>query len=321
MTNNLGKLIRHAADAYHSQHLLTAEGLGREEITHIFKIAEYFVEQGINSRKRYDILRGVTVVSAFFETSTRTKISFELAARRLGADVIAFQAAASSLAKGESLLDTLATIDAMGADMWITRHSQSGAVELMSRNSNCIFLNAGDGRHQHPTQGLLDCFTLWRHWRGELSGKRVCIIGDIEHSRVARSNFPLLSALDCEIGMVAPGTLCPHSWQIFGARRFSSSQEACEWADAVIFLRLQKERMEGGLLPVDDGFTGRYGITYSVLQKFPKLIILHPGPANYGVEIDAETAADKRSVIREQVTNGVAVRMAVMAVLAEKQRY
>lgn len=321
MANNLDKLIRHAAEIYRSRHLLTAEGLSAEEIISIFKIAEYFVEQGINGRKRYDILREMTLISAFFETSTRTKISFELAARRLGAEVTAFQAAASSLTKGESLLDTLATIDAMGADMWVVRHSQSGAVELMSRNSNCIFLNAGDGLHQHPTQGLLDCFTLWRRWNGEMSGKRVCIIGDIEHSRVARSNFSLLRTLGCETGMTAPGTLCPHSWQIFGAKRFVSSQEACGQADAVIFLRLQKERMEDGLLPVGDGFAQRYGITYSMLRKFPKLTVLHPGPVNYGVEIDAESAADKSSVIREQVTNGVAVRMAVMAALAEKQRH
>ncbi|MCC6846767.1 MAG: aspartate carbamoyltransferase catalytic subunit [Bacteroidetes bacterium] len=314
-------MIRHAAEIYRSRHLLTAEGLGAEEIVSIFKIAEYFVEQGINGRKRHDILRGMTVISAFFETSTRTKISFDLAARRLGADVTAFQATASSLAKGESLLDTLATINAMGADMWVVRHSQSGAVELMSRNSDCIFLNAGDGRHQHPTQGLLDCFTLWRRWKGEMSGKRVCIIGDIEHSRVARSNFLLLQTLGCETGMAAPGTLIPHSWPILGARRFLSSKEACEWADAAIFLRLQKERMEGGLLPANDGFAKRYGMTCSLLQKLPHLTILHPGPVNYGVEIDAESAADKRSVIREQVTNGVAVRMAVMSVLAQKQRH
>lgn len=320
MPTELHTLVRRAAALYRPQHLLTTEDLSAEEITAIFEVAEYFMQQGIAGTHRYDLLRGVTVVSAFFETSTRTKVSFELAARRLGADIAAFQSNASSMSKGESLLDTLATIDAMGADMWIVRHPHSGAVEFMSRNSGCTFLNGGDGRHQHPTQGLLDCFTLYRRWNGNMKHKKVCIAGDIEHSRVARSNFPLLRALGCHVAIVAPGTLCPRNWQSFGIERFATVGQACEKADALMLLRLQKERMEGGLLPHGDEFTRYYGITAARLAELPNVVIMHPGPVNYGTEIDPETSASSQSVVTQQVAHGVAIRMAMLAILGEKRR-
>ncbi len=318
MNDNLEALIHHAATLYDSRNLLTTEGMTIESIKAIFELADFFTNKGINEANRYDILRGITVISAFFENSTRTKLSFEFAARRLGAEVASFQTQLSSISKGESLLDTLGTIDAMGADIWIVRHSQSGAVELMSKNSNSIFLNAGDGQHQHPTQGLLDCYTLWRHWNGNFEGKRVSIIGDIEHSRVARSNFPLLRALGCEVGISSPGTLCPHSWKSFGAQRFMTASMAFQSADAVIFLRLQNERMENGLLPLGGEFAKYYGLRIHQLSDNPHCIVMHPGPVNYGVELDAEIGLAKQSVIREQVANGVSIRMAMLSVLAAK---
>lgn len=311
--------IERAAEIWRHNHLLTTEGISAEEITALFDVADYFTESGISGNNRFDLLKGTTVVSAFFETSTRTKVSFELAARRLGADVAGFQATTSSISKGESLLDTLATIDAMGTDFWVVRHPQSGAVELMSRHSSCSFINAGDGRHQHPTQGLLDCYSLHRRWNGYFHGKKVCIAGDVEHSRVARSNIPLLKTLGCHTAIVAPGTLCPHGWQTFGVERFASVDIACEKADALIVLRLQNERMEGGLLPRSGEFTRYYGMTAAKLRAYPQLTVLHPGPVNYGVELDAETSASNRSLIRQQVTNGVAIRMAVLAILAAKR--
>jgi aspartate carbamoyltransferase catalytic subunit len=304
------------ASIFPHKHLLSAEQLSRSDIRTITTRAREFLLKGISAAQKYDFLRGQTVVSAFFEGSTRTKLSFELAARRLGADVLSFTASASSLSKGESLIDTLNTIDAMGVDMWIVRHSFSGAVELMSKFSKCSFLNAGDGQHQHPTQGLLDILTMQQHF-GELDGKNICIVGDILHSRVARSTAALLKTLGANVGLLAPGTLLPHDLSNWGASLFRTIDLAVEWADGLNILRIQRERMEGGLLPSVEEFSRFYGVKMIHLQRKPDLLIMHPGPVNYGVEIDHDVAHTTQSVIQKQVTNGVAVRMAVLSLLAE----
>lgn len=298
------------------KHLLSASQLSASDIYTIITRATEFLSTGISAANKYNYLRDRTVVSAFFEGSTRTKLSFELAARRLGADVLSFTASASSLSKGESLIDTLNTIDAMGVDMWLVRHSCSGAVELMSRFSNCSFLNAGDGQHQHPTQGLLDILTIQQHF-GELTDKNICIVGDILHSRVARSTVTLLKTLGANVGLLAPGTLLPHDCTDWRVSVFRTIDNAVEWADGLNILRIQRERMEGGLLPNLEEFSRFYGVKMIHLHRKPNLLIMHPGPVNYGVEIDHDVAHTTQSVIQKQVTNGVAVRMAVMTLLAE----
>lgn len=298
------------------KHLLSSSQLSRSDILTITSRANEFISNGISAAHRYDLLRGKTVVSAFFEGSTRTKLSFELAARRLGADVLSFTASASSLSKGESLIDTLNTIDAMGVDIWLVRHSHSGSVELMSNFSHCAFLNAGDGQHQHPTQGLLDILTMLQHF-GELDGKNICIVGDILHSRVARSTATLLQTLGANVGFLAPGTLLPHDYSHWNITLLKTIDAAVEWADGLNILRIQRERMEGGLLPSLEEYSQFYGVKMIHLQSKPNLLIMHPGPVNYGVEIDHDVAHSTQSLIQKQVTNGVAIRMAVMALLAE----
>ncbi len=298
------------------KHLLSASQLSASDIRTITTLATDFLNKGISAANNYDYLRGRTVVSAFFEGSTRTKLSFEIAARRLGADVLSFTASASSLSKGESLIDTLNTVDAMGVDMWLVRHSCSGAVELMSRFSDCSFLNAGDGQHQHPTQGLLDILTM-QQYLGELTGKHICIVGDILHSRVARSTAILLKTLGANVGLLAPGTLLPYDFTNWGVSIFRTIDDAVEWADGLNVLRIQRERMEGGLLPNLEEFSRFYGVKMIHLQRKPNLLIMHPGPVNYGVEIDHDVAHATQSVIQKQVTNGVATRMAIMALLGE----
>lgn len=303
------------SNSFQHKHLLSAAHLTAQDIDSITTLAERFLSDGLSARNKYEYLRGKTVVSAFFEGSTRTKLSFELAARRLGADVLSFTASASSLSKGESLIDTLHTIDAMGTDMWIVRHSYSGGVELMSNFSDCAFVNAGDGQHEHPTQGLLDILTMQQHF-GDLQGKKICIIGDILHSRVARSNRYLLQTLGAEVGILAPATLLPHDISEWKCTRCKTMTEAIEWADCVNILRIQRERMEGGLLPSMEEFSAFYGVKMKHLRQKPELLVMHPGPVNYGVEIDHDVAHALQSVIQKQVHNGVAIRMAVMALLS-----
>ncbi|MBK9249099.1 MAG: aspartate carbamoyltransferase catalytic subunit [Ignavibacteria bacterium] len=300
--------------SFNHKHLLSTAQLSAEDISTITTLANRFLKDGLSARNKYDYLQGKTVVSAFFEGSTRTKLSFELAARRLCADVLSFTASASSLSKGESLIDTLHTIDAMGTDMWIVRHSASGAVEFMSTFSDCLFVNAGDGQHEHPTQGLLDILTMQQYF-GDLTGKKICIIGDILHSRVARSNIHLLHTLGAEVGLLAPTTLLPYNSSEWKCLRLTTVKEAIDWADCVNILRIQRERMEGGLLPSMEEFSKYYGVKmHHILQK-PELLVMHPGPVNYGVEIDHDVAHSLQSVIQKQVQNGVAIRMAVMALL------
>ncbi len=304
------------ANIFPHKHLLSASQLSISDINIITTRAQEFLDTGISAAHKYDFLRGKTVVSAFFEGSTRTKLSFELAARRLGADVLSFTASASSLSKGESLIDTLNTVDAMGVDLWVVRHSFSGAVDFMSGFSECSFINAGDGQHQHPTQGLLDILTMQQHF-GDLTGKNICIIGDILHSRVARSTSILLKTLGANVGLLAPGTLLPYDVSDWGVSLFRTIDDAVEWADGLNILRIQRERMASGLLPSLEEFSNFFGVKMFHLNRKPNLLIMHPGPVNYGVEIDHDVAHAVQSVIQKQVTNGVAVRMAVMALLAE----
>jgi aspartate carbamoyltransferase catalytic subunit len=297
------------------RHLLGVAELQREEIEQIFHRADAYLPYCRSSLHRLPDLRGKTVVLAFFEPSTRTRVSFELAAKRLSADVISFQAGGSSLAKGESLLDTVQTLEAMGIDALVIRHACSGVPWFLRRYVSCSIINAGDGQHEHPTQALLDGFTLWKHF-GRLEGLRVGIVGDILHSRVARSNIALLQRMGAELGLCGPATLVPErAEEIWGVRVFPTLREVVEWADALIVLRLQRERMEKGLIPSLEEYHRFFGITAEVLRWNPAVRLLHPGPVNYGIEMTPEVALCGQSHIRQQVTHGVAVRMAVLSLL------
>jgi aspartate carbamoyltransferase catalytic subunit len=294
-----------------TKHLLDTYTLSKEQAEALISRAAFFESQGIHASVPYSSLQGKTIALAFFESSTRTRLSFELAARRLGGQIISFQSAGSSLSKGESLLDTLATIDAMGVDIWVVRHHHSGAVKFMTEHSKAVFINAGDGQHQHPTQALLDVFTLYQQW-GNIKQKNICIIGDILHSRVARSNIALLQTLGANVGVLCPGTLLPRAIAHWNVKVFTKLKEAIHWADCCNVLRIQRERMEGGLLPPGDEYYHHYGIKAAHLLQKPEMLILHPGPANYGVEIEEEIMDFPQTLIRKQVKNGVAIRMAVL---------
>lgn len=304
-----------AMGSFRHQHLLGIAELSREDIELIFHRAEAYLPYCRSALHRLPDLRGKSVVLAFFEPSTRTRVSFELAARRLSADVVSFQAAGSSLAKGESLLDTVQTLEAMGIDALVIRHHASGVPWFLRRFLRCSIVNAGDGHHEHPTQALLDGFTLWKHF-GRLEGLRVCIVGDVLHSRVARSNIALLRLFGAEVGLCGPLTLVPReAEQVWGVRLFTSLQDAVRWADALNVLRLQRERMESGLIPSLEEYHRFFGITPQVLAWNPRVRILHPGPVNYGVELTPEVALGPNAHIRQQVTHGVAIRMAVLSLL------
>ncbi len=259
-------------------------------------------------------LEGVLVVNAFFENSTRTKSSFDIAAKRLGADVVSFGSSGSSISKGESLYDTLQTLDAMAPDCLVMRHRCSGAAEYASRHVRAHVLNAGDGTHEHPTQALLDAMTLIDEF-GSLEGKTIGIVGDIAHSRVARSNMHLLPLLGAKVLVCSPPTLMPREWDISGVERVSSLTELLERCDAVMTLRLQLERMQSGLVPSFNEYHRHYALRQPVVSRFPQLKVLHPGPVNYGVEIDYELANGPQSLIRKQVANGVFIRMACLWLL------
>ncbi len=301
--------------AFQHRHLLGIEDLSRADVEQIFHRAEAYLPYCRSALYRLADLRGKTVVLAFFEPSTRTRVSFELAARRLSADVVSFQALGSSLAKGESLLDTVQTLEAMGMDALVIRHPAAGISWLLREHVSCSIINAGDGQHEHPTQALLDGFTLWRHF-GQLQGLRVCLIGDILHSRVARSNIALLHLFGAEVGVCGPLTLIPRNVeQIFGVRLFTDLQEAVRWADVLNVLRLQWERMESGLVPSVEEYHRWFGITARVFEWKADVWIMHPGPVNYGVELTPDVALSPRSFIRQQVTHGVAIRMAVLSLL------
>jgi aspartate carbamoyltransferase catalytic subunit len=300
-------------------HLLTTEGLPRAILTQILDTAAGFVSVSDREVKKVPLLRGKSVFNLFFENSTRTRTTFDIAATRLSADVITLDIARSSTAKGETLLDTVANLSAMAADIFVVRHSESGAPYLIARQvaPHVHVINAGDGRHAHPTQALLDMFTI-RHYKRDFANLTVAIVGDVLHSRVARSNIHALTTLGCaEVRVVGPRTLVPSDMAAMGVRVCHTLQEGITGADVVITLRLQNERMSGALLPSAAEFFKHYGLTLDKLAwAKPDAIVMHPGPINRGVEIDSAVADGPQSVILPQVTFGIAVRMAVMSIVA-----
>ncbi|HEX9702161.1 MAG TPA: aspartate carbamoyltransferase catalytic subunit [Rhodospirillales bacterium] len=298
------------------RHLLGIEGLSPEEISILLDRSESYVEQNRRADKTTRILHGRTIINLFFEDSTRTRTSFELAAKRLGGDVINMSVATSSIKKGETLIDTAMTLNAMHPDVLCVRHPDSGAVQLLSEKVNCAVINGGDGSHEHPTQALLDALTIRRR-RGRLNGLLVAICGDILHSRVARSNIHLMNTMGARVRLIAPKTLIPPAIERMGVEVFHDMAEGIKDCDIVMMLRLQQERMAGNFLPSIREYFHFFGLDYAKLANAkPDALIMHPGPMNRGVEIDTEVADDVgRSVIREQVEMGVAVRMAVLEVL------
>jgi aspartate carbamoyltransferase catalytic subunit len=298
-----------------TRHLLGIAGIEADEIELILDTAESFAEIGEREIKKVPTLRGKTVVNFFVEPSTRTRSSFELAEKRLSADSVNFSAANSSFVKGETLLDTARNLEAMAPDFIVIRHSEAGAPHFLARHSRCSIINAGDGAHEHPTQALLDAYTIRR--RKPLVGLRVAIVGDILHSRVARSNVLLLSKMGSDVVVCGPPTLLPPGVEELGCRVCHSADEALEGADIVMALRLQLERMTCGYLPSLREYAKLYGVNAARLERAaPDAIVMHPGPMNRGVEITGDVADGDRSVILEQVTNGVAVRMAILYLLA-----
>ena len=305
------------------QHLLSLEGLSREMLMHILDTAESFLALNSHDVKKVPLLRGKSVFNIFFENSTRTRTTFEIAAKRLSADVINLNIEASSTSKGETLLDTMDNLAAMHADMFVVRHGQSGAPYLMAKHLNQLaikdihIINAGDGRHSHPTQGLLDMYTI-RHYKKDFTQLRVAIVGDILHSRVARSNIHALTTLGVpEVRVIGPQTLLPSGLREMGAHVYHDMNEGLKDVDVVIMLRLQKERMAGALLPSEAEYFKHYGLTQEKLGLAqPDAIVMHPGPINRGVEIASDVADGAQAVILPQVSFGIAIRMAVMAILA-----
>jgi aspartate carbamoyltransferase catalytic subunit len=302
-------------------HLLGIEGLEQSAILEILDKAEEYANLNLKTKKRVDVLSGLTQINMFFENSTRTQASFELAGKRLGADVMNMALQGSSIKKGETLVDTALTLNAMRPDLLVVRHPQSGAVDLLSQKVNCSVINAGDGQHEHPTQALLDALTI-RRAKGRLHRLNIAICGDISHSRVARSNMLLLGKMENRIRLVGPPTLIPSQIGEFGVEVYHDMLEGLKDVDVVMMLRLQKERMDGGFIPSEREYFQRYGLDFNKLSYAKDdAIVMHPGPMNRGVEIDGDIADDvTRSVIQEQVEMGVAVRMAIMDLLARNQK-
>lgn len=298
------------------KHFLTIEGLSRGLLTEILDQAEGFLGVAQQAVKKVPLCRGKVVANLFFETSTRTRTTFELAAKRLSADVLNLNIATSATTKGETLLDTLRNLEAMHVDMFVVRHAASGAAHFIAAQAapHVSVINAGDGRHAHPTQGMLDVFTIRRH-KGDFERLRVAIVGDVLHSRVARSEIAALRTLGTgEIRVIGPRTLIPAQAESLGVRVFHDLREGVRDADVVIMLRLQRERMTGALLPSEHEYYQLYGLTEERLSTAkPDAIVMHPGPINRGVEMDSGVADGPRSVILEQVSNGIAIRMAVIA--------
>ena len=296
--------------------LLGLEGLSGEQIRLILDTAEPFKEISERAIKKVPALRGSTIVNLFFENSTRTRISFEFAEKRLSADTVNVSSTGSSVAKGETLVDTARNLEAMRINMVVIRHSASGAARFLAERIESNVINAGDGTHEHPTQALLDLLTLRDRFK-ELRGLKVCICGDVLHSRVARSNIWGLQKLGAEVAVCGPRSLMPSAIDEFGVHVFSRIEEAIDWADALNVLRLQLERMTAGYIPSLREYNRVFGVTRERLERAPKdILILHPGPMNRGVEIDSDVADGPHSVILDQVTNGVAIRMAVLYLLA-----
>jgi aspartate carbamoyltransferase catalytic subunit len=307
------------AAVFAHKHLLGIEGLSPDEIAAVLDLADSYVEQNRQIDKKRSVLRGRTLINLFFEDSTRTRTSFELAGKRLGADVINMSVSSSAMKKGETLIDTAMTLNAMRPDVLVVRHSASGAVQLLSQKVDCSVVNAGDGRHEHPTQALLDALTIRRR-KGALAGLIVAICGDLLHSRVARSNILLLNAMGARVRAIAPPTLLPGAIERMGVEAHHDMREGLKDADIVMMLRLQTERMKGAFVPSIREYFRYYGLDRDKLAAAkPDALIMHPGPMNRGIEIDTEVADDiHRSVIREQVEMGVAVRMAVLDLLARR---
>jgi len=296
--------------------LLGLAPLSAEQIRLILDTAEPFKEISERQIKKVPTLRGMTVVNLFFEPSTRTRISFEFAEKRLSADTVNVATSGSSVVKGETLVDTARNLEAMRIDMVVMRHPSSGAAQFLAERIESNVINAGDGMHEHPTQGLLDLLTL-RDRLGDLTGKRVCLVGDVLHSRVARSNIAGLLKLGAEVAVCGPRSLLPNAVDALGVSVFERIEDAIEWADALNVLRLQFERMTAGYIPSQREYNRVFGVSRARLDRAPRdLLILHPGPMNRGVEIDSDVADGPHSVILHQVTNGVAVRMAVLYLLA-----
>ncbi|MFG1349264.1 aspartate carbamoyltransferase catalytic subunit [Xanthobacter autotrophicus] len=310
----------HAASAFtlSGRDLLGIEGLIASEITGLLDLAEEFVELNRQIEKKRTTLRGRTQINLFFEASTRTQSSFEIAGKRLGADVMNMSVGSSSVKKGETLIDTAITLNAMHPDILVVRHHASGAVALLARKVDCCVVNAGDGAHEHPTQALLDALTIRRN-KGRITGLTVAICGDVLHSRVARSNIILLHTLGAKVRVVAPSTLLPAGIESLGVEVFRTMEEGLRDADIVMMLRLQRERMAGSFIPSVKEYFHYFGLDELKLRHAaPDALVMHPGPMNRGVEIDSAVADGPRSLIREQVEMGVAVRMAVLDTLARK---
>ena len=307
--------------SFRARHLLGIEHLAPDEIRTILDLADQYVDLNRRTVKRTDALAGMTQINMFFENSTRTQSSFELAGKRLGADVMNMTMAQSSVKKGETLIDTALTLNAMHPDLLVVRHGASGAVNLLASKVNCAVLNAGDGRHEHPTQALLDALTI-RRAKGRIQRLTVAICGDIAHSRVARSNLILLGKMENRVRLIGPPTLMPAGVAEFGCEVYDDMAAGLKDADVVMMLRLQKERMDGGFIPSEREYFHRFGLDAEKLAHAkPDAIVMHPGPMNRGVEIDGTIADDiNRSVIQEQVEMGVAVRMACMDLLARNLR-
>ncbi|MGL1901753.1 MAG: aspartate carbamoyltransferase catalytic subunit [Fibrobacterales bacterium] len=298
------------------KHLIGLNGVPKEDLRSILDTAQSFREVLERPVKKVPSLRGVTVLNLFFENSTRTKISFELAEKRLSADVVNFSTSSSSLKKGETLLDTVRNIESMKTNVIVVRHTGTGVPSFLAESTNSIIVNAGDGANEHPTQALLDMLTMEQHI-GSLEGKRVAIVGDIKHSRVARSNAFGLKTMGAEVVFCAPQTLMPNNMGLVGAECTSDLEHAIKGSDVVMALRLQKERQAGGYLPSEIEYRTQFGITPERIRDWnPDTLIMHPGPVNRNLEMDSDIVDSERSVILDQVTNGVAARMAVLYLLA-----
>ncbi len=307
--------------SFRARHLLGIEPLAPDEIRTVLDLADHYADLNRSPSKHAEALAGLTQVNMFFEASTRTQASFELAGKRLGADVMTMSMQASSLKKGETLIDTALTLNAMHPDLLVVRHPHSGAVNLLAQKVTCAVLNAGDGRHEHPTQALLDALTIRRR-KGRLHRLSIAICGDIAHSRVARSNILLLGKMENRVRLVAPPTLLPAGVADWGVEVFHDMKDGLADVDVVMMLRLQKERMDGAFIPSEREYYHRFGLDAEKLAHAKEdAIVMHPGPMNRGVEIDGTLADDiNRSVIQEQVEMGVAVRMAAMDLLARNLR-
>jgi len=315
---------KHSSPGVHPfphRHLLGIQGLQPWEITYLLDEAEAWVALNRGTTKHDGRMQGLTQINAFFENSTRTLLSFEIAGKRLGADVVNMTVAASSVKKGETLLDTALTLNAMHPDVIVIRHEASGAVALIADKVDCPVLNAGDGRHEHPTQALLDALTIRRR-KGRIAGLVVAICGDVLHSRVARSNILALTALGAQVRVVAPPTLMPPAVERLGVTAFTDMDQGIEGADVIMVLRLQRERMDGAYVPSVREYLAFYGLTRERMKRArPDVLVMHPGPMNRGVEIESQVADDiNNSAITEQVEMGVAVRMACLDILTRSRR-